>query len=109
MKKLEVPQIQIEILQALPVEVQEYIAGLQKLLETLVTQNQELQGQFAQNSQNSSKPPSSDPPFKRPPKKAKEKSFRPQGGQVTGSLSLIKPCGVPSSGARRVLVVRAIG
>ncbi len=88
MNKPEVPQIQVEILQTLPEEVQEYIRALQKLLETLVSQNQDLANQLAQNSQNSSKPPSSDPPFKRPPKKTKEKSLRPKGGQVGHSRQL---------------------
>jgi transposase len=82
MDKFEVPQIQAELLHSLPKEVQEYILTLQKLLETLVTQNQELSIQIAQNSQNSSKPPSTDPPFQRPAKKTKEKSARPKGAQV---------------------------
>jgi transposase len=82
MNKPEVPQIQVEILQTLPEEVQEYIRALHKILETLVSQNQDLANQLAQNSQNSSKPPSSDPPFKRPPKKTKEKSEKSKGGQV---------------------------
>src|SRR5436853_7626020 len=82
MDKFEVPQIQAELLHSLPKEVQEYILTLQKLLESLVTQNQELSLQIAQNSQNSSKPPSTDPPFQRPPKKTKEKSARPKGAQV---------------------------
>jgi hypothetical protein len=59
MNKNEAPQIQVEILQTLPVGVQEYIMALQKLLERQVSQNQDLANQLAQNSQNSSKPPSS--------------------------------------------------
>lgn len=82
MQKIEAPQIQAEILQSLPKEVQEYILSLQNLLETLITQNQQLSLQVGHNSQNSSKPPSSDPPFKRPAKKTKEKSSKPKGGQV---------------------------
>jgi transposase len=88
MDKFEAPQIQAELLHSLPKEVQEYILTLQKLVESLVTQNQELSIQITQNSQNSSKPPSSDPPFKRPPKKTKEKSSRPKGGQVGHSRHL---------------------
>jgi transposase len=88
MEKFEVPQIQAELLHSLPKEVQEYILTLQKLLETLVSQNQDLANQLSQNSQNSSKPPSSDPPFKRPPKKTKEKSAKPKGAQVGHSRNL---------------------
>ena len=69
MEKFEVPEIQAELLHSLPKEVQEYILTLQKLLQTLVTQNQELTHQLNQNSQNSSRPPSSDAPFKQPAKK----------------------------------------
>jgi hypothetical protein len=82
MEKFEVPQIKAEILQTLPKEVQEYIVNLQKILETLINQNQQLLQQLNANSQNSSKPPSADPPFKRPPKKTKEKSSKAKGGQV---------------------------
>lgn len=88
MEKFEVPQIQVELLHSLPKEVQEYILTLQKLLETLVTQNQELSIQITQNSQNSSKPPSSDPTFKRPLKKTKEKSNKTKGAQVGHSRHL---------------------
>lgn len=82
MDKFEVPQIQAETLQSWPKEAQEYILSLQKTLEMLILQNQELFHQLNANSHNSSKPPSSDPPFKRPPKKSKEKSGRPKGAQV---------------------------
>lgn len=88
MEKFEVPQIQAEILQTLPKEVQEYILNLQKMLEMLIIQNQQLLQQLNQNSQNSSKPPSSDLPFKRPPKKTKDKSSKPKGGQVGHSRHL---------------------
>jgi transposase len=82
MDKLEIPQIQAETLQSWPKEAQEYILSLQKVLEMLIAQNQELIHKLDQNSQNSSKPPSSDPPFKRPPKKTKEKSSKSKGAQV---------------------------
>ncbi|MBN9393570.1 MAG: hypothetical protein J0I20_36400, partial [Chloroflexi bacterium] len=74
MEKFEVPQIQAETLQSWPKEAQEYILSLQKMLEMLIVQNQELIQKLNSDSQNSNKPPSSDPPFKRPPKKMKEKS-----------------------------------
>jgi len=77
-----VPQIQAETLQSWPKEAQEYILSLQKMLEMLIVQNQELIQKLNSDSQNSNKPPSSDPPFKRPPKKMKEKSAKPRGGQV---------------------------
>src|SRR5438067_1219634 len=82
MEKFEVPQIQAEILQSLPKEVQEYLAALQIYLQNLQNQIIELQVQLNQNSQNSSKPPSSDPPFKRPLKKSKDTSSKPKGGQL---------------------------
>ena len=88
MEKFEAPQIQVEILQALPKEAQEYIVALQTYLQNLQAQIVELQAQLNQNSQNSSKPPSTDPPFKRPPKKSKEKSAKPKGGQVGHSRHL---------------------
>ena len=98
MNKNEAPQIQVEILQTLPVGVQEYITALQKLHERLVSQNQDLANQLAQNSQNSSRPPSSDPPFKRPPKKNKEKSVRPKGGQVGHFRRLREPLRISLGG-----------
>jgi transposase len=82
MNKFEVPQIQAQIVQSLPIEVQEYILALQTYVQSLQTQIAELTNQLNQNSQNSSKPPSSDPPFKRPPKKTKANSAKPRGGQV---------------------------
>lgn len=82
MNKFEVPQISAEVLQSWPKEAQEYISGLQTLLEQLLTQNQELLARLNQDSQNSSKPPSSDPPFKRAPKKTKKPSGKSPGGQV---------------------------
>ena len=90
MEKFEAPQIQVEIIQSLPKEVQEYFAALQTFVQNLQNQVIELQAQLAQNSQNSSKPPSSDPPFKRPPKKTrdKEKAAKPKGGQVGHSRNL---------------------
>ncbi len=43
MEKFEVPQIQVEILQSLPDEVQEYFAALQTYLQNLQNQVIELQ------------------------------------------------------------------
>ena len=102
----ELPVLPPEILENLPASVQNYIRGLEALIEMqqhiietqlpllqnqLTTQNTqmtELQQRLDQNSQNSSKPPSSDPPYTRPPKTAKATSTKKRGGQPGHSRHL---------------------
>jgi transposase len=57
------------------------VSGLKKVVSSLQAQVEELQGQLAKNSQNSSKPPSSDGLNKPAPKSLRQAGQRPTGGQ----------------------------
>jgi transposase len=57
------------------------VAGLKKVVSSLQAQVEELQGQLAKNSQNSSKPPSSDGLNKPAPKSLRQSGQRPTGGR----------------------------
>jgi transposase len=57
------------------------VSGLKKVVSSLQARVEELQGQLAKNSQNSSKPPSSDGLNKPAPKSLRQAGQRPTGGQ----------------------------